>query len=119
MRPKRELEPAVYILASSLNGTLYIGVTSSIFDRIQQHKAGTIEGFSRKYRVTQLVYVEFHDTMDDAILPEKQLKKWNRLWKIRLIEQMNPTWTDLWDDKHGRMLTGTGGQILPSGPFNR
>lgn len=91
-----EKQPAVYILASGRNGTLYIGVTSSLLQRIYQHKNDFVEGFSRKYRVHSLVYYELHTTMAAAITREKQLKKWNRAWKLRLIESENPRWIDLW-----------------------
>ena len=90
-------QPFVYILASRPNGTLYIGVTSELRQRIWQHRAGTVAGFSHKYNVTQLVYYEMHDTMADAILREKRLKKWRRAWKIRLIEEHNSDWHDLFD----------------------
>ncbi|MEQ1612465.1 MAG: GIY-YIG nuclease family protein [Hyphomicrobiaceae bacterium] len=89
--------PAVYILASARNSTLYIGVTSSIEDRISIHRQDRIAGFTSKYGVHSLVYYEFHETMDEAIRREKRLKKWNRQWKLRLIEQMNPEWSDLYD----------------------
>ena len=89
--------PAVYILASARNGTLYIGVTSSIEDRISIHRQDLLVGFTSKYGLHMLVYYEFHETMDDAIRREKQLKKWNRQWKLRLIEEMNPEWADLYD----------------------
>ena len=87
--------PCVYILASERNGTLYIGVTSDLARRTWHHKTDAIEGFTRKYGVHILVHVEFHETMLDAITREKQLKKWNRAWKLRLIEQANPTRRDL------------------------
>ncbi len=89
--------PAVYILASGRYGTLYIGVTSSLEDRISIHRQDLVASFTRKYGVHTLVYYEFHDSMDAAIKREKQLKKWNRQWKLRLIEEMNPQWTDLYD----------------------
>jgi len=105
-------EPCVYILASRPNGTLYIGVTSDLFGRVQLHKQDLIEGFTSKYGVHRLVYFETYPTMDDAIRREKQLKKWNRLWKIRLIAQMNPTWTDLFEEDTGIIRDrGPGGQI--------
>ena len=88
--------PAVYIMASKRNGTLYIGVTSDIPTRIWQHKNNEVEGFTKKYGVHTLVYVEYFRTMDDAILREKQMKKWRRAWKLRLIESENPTWKDLY-----------------------
>jgi putative endonuclease len=90
--------PAVFILASRRNGTLYIGVTSNLQARIWQHKNGTHEGFTKKYNVHMLVYHELHGDMPAAITREKQLKKWNRAWKLRLIEEGNPEWRDLWDD---------------------
>jgi putative endonuclease len=88
-------QPAVYILASARNGTLYIGVTSSLASRIQAHRIGAVEGFTKKYGVHSLVYFELHSEMYEAIQREKRLKKWNREWKIRLIEESNPEWTDL------------------------
>ena len=90
-------EPAVYILASGRNGTLYIGVTSSIEDRVSIHRQDLVPGFTSKYGVHGLVYYEFHDTMDATIKREKRLKKWNRQWKLRLIEAMNPQWLDRYD----------------------
>ena len=89
-------EPYVYILASQENGTLYIGVTSNLIQRAWQHKAGRVSGFVRKYEVFSLVYYEPHISMEAAIVREKHLKKWNRAWKIRLIEKQNPEWKDLW-----------------------
>jgi putative endonuclease len=91
-------QPAVYILASRRNGTLYIGVTSNLPARIWQHRNDLIEGFTRKYAVHTLVYYELHATMTQAITREKQLKKWKRAWKLELIEQRNPDWDDLWDE---------------------
>jgi putative endonuclease len=88
-------EPAVYILANKRNGTLYIGVTSNIQKRVWQHKIGVYEGFTKRYGVCRLVYVEFHPTMMGAIRREKQLKKWNRAWKIKLVEEKNSEWLDL------------------------
>ena len=93
-----EKQPAVYILASRYNGTLYIGVTSNLIQRIWQHQNDLAEGFTKKYGVHLLVYYELHEQMLAAIQREKQLKKWNRQWKINLIEKMNPTWKDLWPD---------------------
>jgi putative endonuclease len=86
---------AVYILASRRNGTLYIGVTSDLVRRIEQHKALVVPGFTRQYGVTTLVYVERYPTIVEAIAREKQLKGWNRAWKIKLIERSNPQWLDL------------------------
>ena len=93
-----EKRPAVYILASKRNGTLYTGVTSDLARRVGEHKNGLVEGFSRKYGVHILVYCEFHNDMRSAIAREKQIKKWNRAWKLRLIERENPDWRDLSDD---------------------
>jgi len=90
-------KPCVYILASARNGTLYIGVTSNPVQRIWQHRNNEIKGFTEKYHVHMLVYYEQHETMDTAITREKQMKKWNRAWKIRLIEKENPKWNDLWE----------------------
>ena len=88
-------QPAVYILASKPNGTLYVGVTSDLPSRIQAHRSGAVEGFSKRYEIDTLVYVELHETMYDAIQREKRIKRWNRAWKIRLIEEKNPEWSDL------------------------
>ena len=104
--PYREKSPSVYILASRRNGTLYIGVTSGLAQRIALHKQDLIEGFTKKYRVHLLVYYEMHPTMDIAIRREKQLKEWRRLWKIRLIESMNPEWVDLFDERTGEVFEG-------------
>lgn len=93
-----EKQPAVYILASGYNGTLYIGVTSHLIQRVWQHKQNLVEGFTKKYGVHFLVYYEMHEEMQAAIQREKQLKKWNRQWKINLIEKMNPAWKDLWEE---------------------
>ena len=88
----------VYILASRRNGTLYIGVTSNLLRRIWEHRHHLVEGFTRRYGVDALVYYEVFDNVPDAILREKQLKKWNRAWKLRLIESVNPKWCDLYDE---------------------
>lgn len=93
-----EKQPAVYILASGYNGTLYIGVTSHLIQRVWQHKQDLVEGFTKKYGVHFLVYYEMHEEMGAAIQREKQLKKWNRQWKINLIEKINPAWKDLWEE---------------------
>ena len=90
------MQPAVYILSSERNGTLYIGVTSNLVQHIWQHKNDVVEGFTEKYAVHSLVYFELLDGMPNAITREKQLKKWNRAWKLALIEKQNPTWQDLW-----------------------
>ena len=91
-------QPAVYILASRRNGTLYIGVTSDLVKRIWQHRNELAEGFTRDHGVHMLVYFEQHVSMEAAITRGKQLKKWNRAWKLRLIEETNPGWRDLWSD---------------------
>ena len=90
-------QPATYILASDRNGTLYIGVTSDLIGRVWQHREHVVKGFTSKYEVTRLVWYEMHGTMEEAITREKRIKKWNRDWKIRLIEDKNPYWNDLWD----------------------
>jgi len=90
-------QPAVYILASARHGTPYIGVASNLPARVWQHRNGAVAGFTRDYRVHLLVYYELHQTMYAAITREKQLKKWNRGWKLRLIERHNPEWMDLWE----------------------
>ena len=92
---QREIAPMVYIMASSRNGTLYIGVTSNLMQRIAQHRTGTFGGFSAKYSTKMLVWFESHATMENAIIREKRLKKWNRAGKLRLIEEANPAWRDL------------------------
>jgi putative endonuclease len=86
----------IYILASERNGTLYIGVTNDLYRRVYEHKQGRIEGFTRKYNVSILAYYEITSDVISAITREKQLKKWNREWKLRLIESRNPDWMDLW-----------------------
>ena len=90
-------QPAVYILASKRNGTLYIGVTSNLPARVWQHRNDVVDGFTNKHGVHMLVYFELHDDMESAIIREKRLKKWKREWKLRLIEEMNPNWNDLYD----------------------
>lgn len=85
----------VYILASRRNGTLYIGVTTSLPQRIHQHRQGYTPGFASRYHVYLLVYAEAHGRIDEAIAREKQLKAWKRSWKIELIEASNPDWQDL------------------------
>ncbi len=88
-------QPVVYILASKRNGTLYVGVTSNLTQRLEQHLTSNKNSFTSRYRVNKLVYVESHISMIEAITREKQIKKWNRKWKLRLIEEMNPQWDDL------------------------
>ena len=86
----------VYVLASKIGGTIYIGVASDLVGRVHQHKSGLVAGFTKKYGVDRLVYFEPHDTIEAAILREKQMKTWNRAWKIRLIQEQNPDWVDLY-----------------------
>ena len=90
-----EKSPAVYIMASGFHGTIYIGVTSALWNRVATHKDGGVKGFTNKYNVKLLVWYEHHHTMEAAIKREKQLKKWLREWKIDLIAKMNPRWRDL------------------------
>lgn len=87
----------VYILASKKNGTLYIGMTNNLNRRVYEHKQNLVPGFTSRYGVRCLVYVERYEHVDDAIRREKQLKSWNRQWKIELIEEDNPHWEDLFD----------------------
>jgi len=86
----------VYILASKIGGTLYIGVTSNLVRRVYEHREKFVEGFTKQHDVTRLVYYEVHSDIEAAITREKQMKKWNRAWKIRLIEEDNPNWDDLY-----------------------
>ncbi len=104
----RELNRAVYIMASKRNGTLYTGVTSNLEQRVWQHINGAFEGFSKEYGTKLLVWYESGEAIEGAIMRENQIKKWNRIWKLRLIESMNPDWRDLGDDILGS------NQILPS-----
>jgi len=90
-------QPAVYILASKRNGTLYIGVTSNLQKRAWEHKNDLVEGFTKKHGVHLLVYYELHEDIMSAITRERQMKKWNRAWKLELIETQNPEWQDLWE----------------------
>ena len=87
----------VYILASKRNGTLYVGVTSDLNRRIYEHRQMLIEGFTKKYNITHLVYAEGFQDINDAIHREKCIKKWNREWKLKLIEEHNPDWRDLYE----------------------
>jgi putative endonuclease len=88
-------QPAVYVLASKPYGTLYVGVTSDLAARIEAHRSGAVEGFTKEHGVHRLVFFELHETMIDAIQREKRVKKWNRAWKLELIEKENPLWEDL------------------------
>ena len=96
-----EKEFHVYILASDRNGTLYVGVTSNLLQRIWQHRNGVVEGFTRRYRVDRLVWFEQQPDALAAVTRERRLKEWRRAWKIALIEAGNPAWRDLYDDLVG------------------
>ena len=89
---------SVYILASRRNGTLYIGMTDDLRRRVGEHKAKQVAGFTRRYDCDQLVWHETHETRESAFVRERQMKDWRRSWKIRLIEERNPTWLDLSED---------------------
>ena len=88
----------VYLMANKRNGTLYTGVTSNLVQRVWQHKQNIVKGFTKKYDVKLLVYYETHDSAEDAITREKRIKKWRRAWKLRLIENTNPLWKDLYEE---------------------
>jgi putative endonuclease len=88
----------VYILASRRNGTLYVGMTDDLVKRTWQHRNGVIPGFTNEYGVKTLVRYEVHESRVSALTRERQIKKWNRKWKLGIIETMNPTWRDLWED---------------------
>jgi putative endonuclease len=89
-------QPAVYILASKQNGTLYTGVTSDLVKRVWEHKNDIIDGFTKRYGVHRLVWYELHSNMRSAIEREKRIKNWKRKWKLELIESINPNWQDLY-----------------------
>ena len=89
-------QPAVYIIASKRNGTLYIGVTSDLVKRIWEHKNNMVEGFTKRYNVHRLVWYELYANMESAITREKRLKNWKRKWKLALIERSNPKWPDFY-----------------------
>ncbi len=91
-------QPAVYILASRKNGTLYVGVTSNLVKRVWEHQNNLAEGFTKRYTIHQLVWYETHETMESAIQREKGLKEWQRAWKLKLIENINPDWRDLYPE---------------------
>ena len=93
-----EKHPAVYIMANRYRGTIYVGVTSALWSRVCDHKNGTTPGFTSSYGVKTLVWYEHRQTMEAAIRREKQIKNWQRAWKVRLIEEMNPQWRDLHDE---------------------
>ena len=90
-------QPAVYIMASKRNGTIYIGLTSNLVKRIWEHKNNMVDGFTKRYNVHQLVWYELHQSMESAIIREKRLKNWKRIWKLKLIESSNPKWQDLYN----------------------
>ena len=87
--------PATYIMASRYRGTMYTGVTSALWQRVWDHKSERFKGFTSDYEIKTLVWYEHHHEMEDAILREKQIKKWNRPWKFRMIEELNKDWLDL------------------------
>ena len=91
-------QPAVYIMASGERGTLYVGVTGNLKLRAWEHREGLVEGFTKRYDVKCLVWFELHPDFPSAIEREKQLKKWNRAWKLELVETANPGWCDRRDD---------------------
>ncbi len=91
-------QPAVYILASEKNGTLYTGVTSDLVKRIWEHKNNLADGFKKRYGIHNLVWFELYDTLDSAFTREKNIKEWKRAWKLKLIEKDNPDWRDLYVD---------------------
>ena len=91
-----EKQFCVYMLASDRNGTLYVGVTSNLVKRVWEHKEGVVPGFTSEYGVHKLVWYEQHGSAETAITREKRIKKWNREWKIKLIEETNPYWNDLY-----------------------
>jgi putative endonuclease len=97
----------VYILASRKNGTLYVGMTEDITKRVVRHKGRQANEFTAKYDVLKLVYYEKHKSLEEAVKREKQLKKWNRRWKIRVIEQLNPKWEDLFSETINANNTGS------------
>jgi putative endonuclease len=89
-------QPAVYIMASKKNGTLYVGVTSNLVKRIWEQKNNMVEGFTKRYGVHQVIWYELHASMESALAREKRLKDWKRAWKLELIEKKNPDWQDLY-----------------------
>lgn len=91
------MQPCVYILSNQRNGTLYTGVTSNLVQRVWQHKNDLVDGFTKKYQAHMLVWYEQHESMESAILREKQIKDWKRQWKLELIEKLNPYWNDLYN----------------------
>ena len=106
-------QPCVYLLASRRNGTLYVGVTSNLIQRVYQHREELVDGFTKHYHIHDLVYFEMHNNMESAILREKQLKKWTRRAKIELIEQHNQEWRDLWAELSSPSLASGFRHSLP------
>jgi len=104
----REFAPAVYIMASRRNGTIYVGVTSNLMQRVAQHREGLPHGFTKQHAVKMLVWFEPHAEIEHAILREKRIKKWERAWKLKLIEGANPDWRDLATDFGFPPLSATG-----------
>lgn len=98
--------PCVYILVNHPHGTFYVGVTGDLNTRMAEHDQGLIDGFTKQHGIKTLVYYEMHETFDDAIRREKRLKRWNRAWKVRLVEQMNPEWRNLFDPATGEVAFG-------------
>ena len=88
----------VYILGSRRNGTLYVGMTDDLVRRVWEHRIGAMPGFTKKYGVKHLYWFEVYDSRESALLRERQIKKWNRAWKLALVERLNPEWRDLGDD---------------------
>jgi len=88
----------VYILASRRNGTLYIGMTDNLIQRVWMHRNGVLPGFTKRYGVKTLVWYEQHETREQALIRERQMKKWNRTWKLETIERTNPAWSDLYEN---------------------
>ena len=98
--------PCVYILVNRPHATFYVGVTSDLAQRMASHVQGLFDGFTKKYPIKILVYYEMHETMDAAIAREKSLKRWHCAWKVRLIEQMNPNWRNMFDPTTGEIAFG-------------
>jgi putative endonuclease len=110
-----EKNPFVYIMASGHNGTIYVGVTSNLIQRVWKHKHDK-KGFTGRYGVFDLVYYEAHTSMEYAIAREKQIKKWERQWKMKLIDEMNPEWRDLWKDILGSQTESSVDGAIQSEP---
>ena len=104
----------VYILANRRNGTLYVGVTNDLVRRIQEHREGLVPGFTKRYGLKLLVYMELHHDINSAILREKRIKRWHRQWKLQLIEAKNPQWRDLWFDLIEPRILFPGSRIFRS-----